>query len=188
MKQPLAYVHPEAKIAHSQRARNDIRVKRTQFTSESMSEIWLNNKERRDIASENWKKNNPMFKQINIERAIRASKNNLKHALHPNHYTDIEKITEICLIKLGYEINKEVFHNKMIKTTLGICVPDFIISSAKISIFCDGEYWHNNEKVKKKDKWVNHILNNDGWKVLRFPGKQIKSPDFKNQLKEVLQC
>lgn len=123
------------------------------------------------------------------ERVYRLLKerNHLKF-INPNYYTDIEKIILEDFTELGLIINKDLFHNRMIRYDKFICVPDFIIPKSKIAIFCDGEYWHNKEEAIKRDEQANHMLTNDGWTVLRFPGKEIKSLDFKNELKERLKC
>jgi len=71
--------------------------------------------------------------------------------------------------------------------------PDIVIPKYKLAIFCDSEFWHGyNWEIKKKeiktnkefwfnkieanmerDKKVNKILKDDGWKVIRFWGKDI---------------
>ncbi|MFR0612634.1 very short patch repair endonuclease [Limosilactobacillus balticus] len=71
--------------------------------------------------------------------------------------------------------------------------PDIAITSSKIAIFVDGEFWHgynfadnkkrlhhNKEKWIKKieknmarDKKVNRILAKQGWKVMRYPSKYV---------------
>ena len=72
--------------------------------------------------------------------------------------------------------------------------PDIIISKYRIAIFCDGEFWHGKDWAIKKPKiqanreyWIHKIernmqrdneinsqLNNMGWTVLRFWGKDIE--------------
>lgn len=72
--------------------------------------------------------------------------------------------------------------------------PDIVYIGKKIAIFVDSEFWHGyNWEVKKyeiksnkefwyhkiernieRDKEVNIALENAGWKVLRFWGKDIK--------------
>jgi DNA mismatch endonuclease Vsr len=72
--------------------------------------------------------------------------------------------------------------------------PDIALVSFKIAVFCDSEFWHgydwNNQKKRfstNKDYWVNKIeanilrdrsvdekLENLGWIVLRFWGKEIE--------------
>ena len=63
--------------------------------------------------------------------------------------------------------------------------PDFIIDKKKISIFCDGDFWHGygyetrKKPVKKfwrdkiesnmrRDRKVSSFLRRNGWSVLRF--------------------
>ena len=76
--------------------------------------------------------------------------------------------------------------------------PDFAIKKYKLAIFCDSEFWHGKDwETKKKeiksnkdfwynkiesnilrDKNVNLMLASNGWKVLRFWGKEIiKNPE-----------
>jgi DNA mismatch endonuclease (patch repair protein) len=82
--------------------------------------------------------------------------------------------------------------------------PDFSIKKYKIAIFCDSEFWHGkywqHEKnrittnpeywIKKiehnimRDQSVNKNLKADGWIVLRFWEKDIKS-DVKKCIKKV---
>ena len=72
--------------------------------------------------------------------------------------------------------------------------PDIVFIGKKIAVFCDSEFWHgyNWEERKKdfkshqefwipkiernmeRDREVTERLESDGWKVLRFWGKQIK--------------
>ncbi len=71
--------------------------------------------------------------------------------------------------------------------------PDLTFKKLKIAIFVDGEFWHGKDfkikreqKIKKgywftkiernikRDKEVNLQLLKDGWKVLRFWGKDIQ--------------
>lgn len=71
--------------------------------------------------------------------------------------------------------------------------PDIVFIKKKVAVFCDSEFWHGyswqenkdkihshkdfwTEKIEKnmeRDKKVNKILENDGWTVLRFWGKDI---------------
>ena len=72
--------------------------------------------------------------------------------------------------------------------------PDIVFIGLKIAVFCDSEFWHgyNWEERKKdfksnrdfwipkiernieRDKEVNEKLKSEGWKVVRFWGKEIK--------------
>lgn len=76
--------------------------------------------------------------------------------------------------------------------------PDIVFIGKKVAIFCDSEFWHgyswneNKDKIHsnkefwigkierniKRDEEVNKKLENDGWTVLRFWGKEIlKNPE-----------
>jgi len=72
--------------------------------------------------------------------------------------------------------------------------PDIVLLSSKIAIFCDSEFWHGYDWDKQKDRlstnrdyWIKKIetnilrdvkinkkLENKGWTVLRFWGKDIE--------------
>lgn len=72
--------------------------------------------------------------------------------------------------------------------------PDIVITKHKIAIFCDSDYWHGydwenrNQRIKSnreywipkiernmaRDKQVNEMLAEQGWKVLRFWEWQIR--------------
>lgn len=72
--------------------------------------------------------------------------------------------------------------------------PDFCFKNKKIAIFCDSEFWHGKKflegekfktnvdfwetKIKRnieRDKKVNIQLEQNGWTVLRFWGKEIEN-------------
>lgn len=97
----------------------------------------------------------------------------------------IEKVLGKALFALGYRYrknNSSVFGK-----------PDLTFKKYKIAIFVDSEFWHGKEWETKKhdhksnqdfwvakiernierDKKVNERLLKDGWKVLRFWGKDI---------------
>ncbi len=72
--------------------------------------------------------------------------------------------------------------------------PDIVFLRKKVAVFCDSEFWHgyNWEERKKdfksnqsfwipkiernieRDKEVNKYLESEGWKVIRFWGRDIK--------------
>ena len=102
---------------------------------------------------------------------------------------------ELLLAKAMWQ--KGFRYRKNDKTVFG--KPDFTFKGLKIAIFCDSEFWHGKDwDVKKyehksniefwhkkierniqRDKEVNSKLINDGWKVLRFWGRDIeKNLDF----------
>ena len=87
---------------------------------------------------------------------------------------------------------KSLRYRKNVKDVYGH--PDIAFISKKIAIFCDSEFWHGYDwenrkhdfKVRQefwipkiernieRDKEVNEKLEQDGWTVLRFWGKEIK--------------
>lgn len=93
-----------------------------------------------------------------------------------NKNTNIELLLRKELFKRGYRY--KVKNNLFGK-------PDFIFTSKKIAVFCDGDFWHGRkyqrekknyktfwvEKIKiniARDKKVNTRLRKEGWVVLRF--------------------
>lgn len=100
--------------------------------------------------------------------------------------SDIELLLRKALWERGHRYRKNV------KTVYGH--PDIAFIGKKVAIFCDSEFWHgydwenrkkrldNNkeywiakiERNQARDIEVNNYLTNQGWKVLRFWGKDIK--------------
>ena len=100
--------------------------------------------------------------------------------------SDIELLLRKALWKKGLRYRKNV------KTVYGH--PDIAFIGKKVAVFCDSEFWHgydwenrkkrldNNkeywiakiERNQARDIEVNNYLTNQGWKVLRFWGKDIK--------------
>jgi DNA mismatch endonuclease Vsr len=99
--------------------------------------------------------------------------------------------------KIETKLMKALWHKgyryrKNDKTVFG--TPDIVFKGLKIAIFCDSEFWHGKDWEKRKndhktnvefwhnkiernierDKEVNERLLKDGWKVLRFWGKDIE--------------
>ena len=88
--------------------------------------------------------------------------------------------------------HKGIRYRKNLKTLPG--KPDIAITKYKIAIFCDGELWHGKDwEIRKKaittnrNYWIPKIernmardttnekkLENMGWIVIRFWGKEIK--------------
>lgn len=84
-------------------------------------------------------------------------------------------------------------YRKNVRSVFGC--PDVVFLRLKIAVFCDSEFWHGFDWENRKhdfksrqdfwipkiernmarDREVNEHLTADGWKVLRFFGKQIKS-------------
>ncbi len=82
-------------------------------------------------------------------------------------------------------------YRKNDKTVFG--KPDIVFKGKKVAVFCDSEFWHGKNWNKSKydhksnidfwhkkiernierDKEVNKYLTENGWKVIRFWGKDI---------------
>ncbi|MCL2079665.1 MAG: DNA mismatch endonuclease Vsr [Oscillospiraceae bacterium] len=101
--------------------------------------------------------------------------------------TKIEKLLRNELIRRG--ITTFVSNEKSI-----VGKPDFAFPARKIAVFCDSEFWHGHDwesrkkdfktneqswipKIEKniaRDAFVTQTLRNNGWRVLRFWGEEIK--------------
>lgn len=88
-------------------------------------------------------------------------------------------------------------YRKNVKTVYGH--PDIAFLGKKIAVFCDSEFWHgydwenSKKKIKtrtefwipkiernmQRDLQVNQRLQQEGWVVLRFWGKEIKKDTMK---------
>lgn len=90
----------------------------------------------------------------------------LKQVL-PKRDTSIEIALQSELIKRNIKFRKH-------KPILEICQPDIFVNP-NICIFADGDYWHNLEKVKQRDKRINRVLRKNGFIVLRFSGSEIRN-------------
>ncbi|MCR4674333.1 MAG: very short patch repair endonuclease [Lachnospiraceae bacterium] len=103
-----------------------------------------------------------------------------------NKDSDIELLLRKELWSRGLRYRKNV--------TGIIGKPDIVFKSKKVAVFCDSEFWHGYDWANRKkdfksnqdfwipkiernierDKEVNYTLESEGWKVLRFWGKEIK--------------
>lgn len=109
------------------------------------------------------KKHSEKTKDIIRKKTIEQLKNN-----HLKQGTSIELIMENLLksLDINYEFQYN-FNNKF------LC--DFAIVDKKIIIECDGDYWHNREDNKKRDKAKNAYIEKCGWKIIRFWEHDIKN-------------
>lgn len=106
------------------------------------------------------------------------------------------KDSEIELLLRKALWNRGLRYRKNVKRIMG--KPDVAFIGKKVAVFCDSEFWHGydweNRKAdikSNKEFWIHKIernmerdrevtaaLENDGWIVLRFWGRQIKAdPD-----------
>lgn len=82
--------------------------------------------------------------------------------------TDIERL----MAKALEEAKIEAVYGYPIRCKFGYIL-DFAIPDLKIDIECDGEPWHKDGN--DHDRKRNWYLRNQGWKILRFKGKEIKN-------------
>lgn len=107
-----------------------------------------------------------------------------------SHIRSKDTSVEILLRKALW--HEGIRYRKNVKILPG--KPDVAITKYKIAVFCDGELWHGKDWEKRKeniktnrDYWIPKIerniardienekkLENMGWKVIRFWGKEIK--------------
>ena len=128
-----------------------------------------------------------------IKRNGKAMDKLTKEQRHKN-MQNVKSKNSLIEIALGKALWAQGFrYRKNDKTVFG--KPDFVFKKQKIAIFCDSEFWHGkNWDVRKNDHktnrefWINKIesnierdeivnsfLENEGWRVLRFWGKEIKN-------------
>lgn len=117
-----------------------------------------------------------------------------------NKGTKIERLLAKALWDEGLRYRKND------KSVFG--TPDLVFKGKKVAIFVDSEFWHGKDWQQEKDRvktnsefWKNKIENNirrdiivnltlqeQGWTVLRFWGKQVEKEldDCVAQIKEAL--
>jgi very-short-patch-repair endonuclease len=67
------------------------------------------------------------------------------------------------------------------------CV-DFFLPKTNTVIYVDGNYWHTRPGQAARDKGINVILKNNGYKVLRFWESDIKKIEKRKQIIEQIKC
>jgi DNA mismatch endonuclease (patch repair protein) len=102
------------------------------------------------------------------------------------------KDTSIELILRKELWNRGIRYRKNFKELIG--KPDIVLTKYKVVIFCDSEFWHGYdwenrkndfksnqtfwipkiERNMERDKKVTSSLEEQGWTVIRFWGKEIK--------------
>jgi very-short-patch-repair endonuclease len=148
-----------------------------------------------EISKEHYR--NKIFTKTHRENLSRAAKNRIVsdktkekirkntikqhlNGLFPQTNTIIERMMEKEMIAQGI-LFKHPF-------PFGRFVCDFAIPECKLIVECDGDYWHNREDIKKKDKAKNTYLKVSGWRILRFWEHEIKADVVKcvNTIKETI--
>jgi DNA mismatch endonuclease (patch repair protein) len=103
----------------------------------------------------------------NVKQARERAIYNLEHGLYPKTDTSIEQLleSEISLRHLPLRHNKRVLN----------MVPDFSNEQYHIVVYADGDYWHTLPKIAERDRKQEEILEENGYKVMRFWEHEIKS-------------
>lgn len=111
---------------------------------------------------------------------------------HKNMQAIRNKDSEIELLLRKELWRRGLRYRKNVKSVLGH--PDIAFIGKRVAVFCDSEFWHGYDWENKKNDihtrrefWIPKIerniqrdievtqkLQNDGWIVLRFWGKEIK--------------
>ena len=105
-------------------------------------------------------------KQKMRESALKRMKEGNNKVKYKN--TDIERIIEKLLKKENINFIKQYYITK-------VGIVDFFLNDFSIIVECDGEYWHNTEKARKKD--INRdfrALMFHGFKTIRLNGGKIR--------------
>lgn len=94
--------------------------------------------------------------------------NTLEKLRKNNKISSIERKVEKVLIdaKISFETQKRILNTTKV---------DFYIPDKNCVVYCDGDYWHNLPDYIIRDKRINKLLIENGYKVLRFWEKDIIS-------------
>jgi DNA mismatch endonuclease (patch repair protein) len=103
----------------------------------------------------------------NIKQAREHAIYSLEHGLYPKTDTSIEQLLEaqIRLKQLPLRHNKRILN----------MVPDFSNEQYRIAVYADGDYWHTLPKNVERDRKQEEILEQNGYKIMRFWEHEIKS-------------
>ena len=119
-----------------------------------------------------------------IEKAEEVRKKRIlarSNQIFPKKDTSIEKsIQELLnLLKLEYFKHKTLkslgFSKDCECPNLLLHQIDLVLSDYKLIIECDGDYWHCYPYGKVKDFYINKIVKENGWDILRFWERDIKN-------------
>jgi very-short-patch-repair endonuclease len=103
-----------------------------------------------------------------LEHSDFMRKSGIKGNIERGQETSIETIVYQKLKDWGIIYEKHY-------TVNGRFIVDAFLPDYKMIIEVDGEYWHNLDRVRKKDKAENAYLTKCGYKVIRIPGKEASN-------------
>ena len=136
----------------------------------------LNN---RGINNTSYKGGKPNCLDCNKKLATYGSKRckicSLREQFKNSQPTSIEKKVYDYLLLNGILFERQKLIN-------GKFIVDAYIPSLNLVIEADGKYWHDMDRVQKKDKAENAYLTKCGFKLLRLKEKEINSGEFKERM------
>lgn len=119
------------------------------------------------------------------EELISRFRENRMRQKFPIKSTKIEKMLKSELAKRNI---KFINHHSI----LNVCQPDITILKYKLTIQCDGDWWHANPKIYdystlskiqrqnlERDIRQDRLLRSKGWHIMRFWGSEIEENVFK---------
>ena len=121
-------------------------------------------------------KKNPMFGQV--EELKRRGLKGLIIQQNSKEPTSIEK-------KVYNELKSRHLLFETQKLINGKFLVDAYIPSLNLIIEADGDYWHNLDRVKKKDKAENAYLDKCGYNMLRLSETEINNGNYINTLNQM---
>lgn len=90
----------------------------------------------------------------------------MKNGIISNEDTQPERLVE------NYLLFNDILYLKQFRYDLGVA--DFWIPEENIIIECDGEYWHKQPNISKRDSIQTKWLEDNDYIVYRFTDKEIK--------------
>jgi len=104
----------------------------------------------------------------NLQKKKHHSRYNLPH--QAANASPIEKLFREELLRRGIEFEEQV---EFILDDKKFSVPDFVVRSANLLIYCDGTEFHNSPDRIIMDKQQDRALQANGFTVFRFSGSEI---------------
>ena len=102
---------------------------------------------------------NPKWKEEQIKKVL---------SVQNYHSSNAEELFYNLIIEKGY-----IPERQYMQDMCGFAL-DFAFPEIKLAIEIDGEYWHNLEKTKIKDRRRNYFLGvKKGWEVIHIPAKDF---------------